>query len=214
MPLGSGKSKVLHVMTNSYPAKKLDIRYKVHLSAVRVLEREPGVMETPRQTIRRQANEVLLENAAEEIRKAISQGAKQVIYFAQDKLFLESLCKILGGEKELGLNTRNVEILSSSVLGSKRKKLIEEETRDSIKVFLMTSSAARGVSFPKADWIIAAVLRFNIESALMEIAQLIYRGRGSYTDEDGTPVSGDLVLRKLVMLVDDFLVHDKALDTW
>ncbi len=55
-----------------------------------------------------------------------------------------------------------VQILDASVPGYKRKKLIEPATRDSVKVFLMTSSGARGVSFPKTDWIIAAVPRFNV----------------------------------------------------
>ncbi|WP_431273454.1 hypothetical protein ACQ858_14815 [Variovorax ureilyticus] len=41
----------------------------------------------------------------------------------------------------------------------------------------------------------------------MEIAQLIYRGRGNYQDEDGNWVSGDKVPRRLVMLVDDYLVE-------
>jgi len=57
--------------------------------------------------------------------------------------------------------------------------------RDAVRVFLMTSSGARGMSFPKTDWIIAAVPRFDIEAALMEIAQLIYRGRGSYLNDAG-----------------------------
>ena len=210
--LGVGKPKVLHVMTNSYPASALNICYRLNLSSVRVTEKQPGLMETPRQAVRRVADETLLNNAAAEIRKAVAAGANQVIYFAQDKLFLRSLREMLKGESDLGLNHNNVQILDSSVPGSKRKKLIEEETRDTIKVFLMTSSGARGVSFPKTDWIIASVPRFNIESALMEIAQLIYRGRGMYRNEHGEEVSGDNVPRHLVMLVDDFLIHEEALD--
>lgn len=212
VPLGGGKPKVLHVMTNSYPASALNIRYRLNLSSVRVTEKQPGLMETTRQAVRRVADETLLNNAAAEIRKAVAAGANQVIYFAQDKLFLRSLREMLKGESNLGLNSRNIQILDSSVPGSTRKKLIEEETRDSIKVFLMTSSGARGVSFPKTDWIIASVPRFNIESALMEIAQLIYRGRGMYRNEYGEEVSGDNVPRHLVMLVDDFLIHEEVLD--
>ncbi len=212
--IGSSKPNVLHVMTNSYPASELVIRYRVNLSAVRIEERmtQPGLLETPRQAIRRAADEALLQNAAVEIEKAIAAGAQQVIYFAQDKLFLRSLRAVLKENKKLGLNSDNVQILDSSVPASWRKKLIEEETRDTIKVFLMTSSGARGVSFPKTDWIIAAVPRFNVESALMEIAQLIYRGRGMYRDTDGEEVSGDKIPRTLVMLVDDFLVHEDELD--
>jgi hypothetical protein len=74
----------------------------------------------------------------------------------------------------------------------------------------MTSSGARGVSFPKTDWIIAHVPRFSIECALMEISQLVYRGRGGFTNAAGEWVSGDTVPRHLVMLVDDYVVSDAA----
>lgn len=210
--IGAGRPRVLHVMTNSYPASRLTIRYRVNLSAIKIQEKQPGLLETPRQAIRRAAEEALLLSAVGEIKKAVASGASQVIYFAQDKLFLRALQAILRDQGELGLNRKNVEILDSSVPGSKRKKLVEEKTRDSIRVFLMTSSGARGVSFPKTDHIIAAVPRFNVESALMEIAQLIYRGRGMYRDASGREVSGDSVPRTLVMLVDDFLVHEEELD--
>ncbi|AQV93191.1 hypothetical protein BJN34_04675 [Cupriavidus necator] len=175
-------------------------------------EKTPGILETPRQAIRRDADKTLLTNAASEIETAVAAGSQQVIYFAQDKLFLRSLREVLKEEDALGLNDKNVQILDSSVPASWRKKLVEQETRDGIRVFLMTSSGARGVSFPKTDCIIAAVPRFNVESALMEIAQLIYRGRGMYRDEEGNEVSGDNIPRTLVMLVDDFLIHEEELD--
>jgi len=91
-----------------------------------------------------------------------------------------------------------------------RKKLIEPATRDSKRVFLMTSSGARRVSFPKTNWIIAHVPRFSIECALMEISQLVYRGRGQYQNGVGEMVSGDTVPRHLVMLIDDYLVSAAA----
>jgi hypothetical protein len=46
----------------------------------------------------------------------------------------------------------------------------------------------------------------------MEIAQLIYRGRGQYNDEHGNKVSGDHADRHLVMLVEDFAVSDQVID--
>lgn len=210
--LGGAKRDTLHVMTNSYPASELNIRYRINLSAVRLQEVQPGLMETPRRAIRRVAEERLLENAGREILKALDAGAAQVVYFAQDKLFLRDLRAFLQNEPALSQNPGSVEILDSSVPGWKRKQLLEEEKRDTVKVFLMTSSGARGVSFPKTDWIIASVPRFSIEAALMEIAQLIYRGRGMYRNERGEVVSGDNVPRKLVMLVDDFLLHEEELD--
>ena len=209
--IGTGRPKrTLHVMTNSFPASALTVEYKVNLSAVRLEERPTGELETTRQAIRREAGDAVMASAKEQILSALSKGAAQVIYFAQDKNFLGDLRKVLSAEP--GLSRDTVQVLDASVPGYKRKKLIEPETRDSIKVFLMTSSGARGVSFPKTDWIIAAVPRFNVEAALMEIAQLIYRGRGYYKNEDGETVSGDKVPRRLVMVVDDYMLSDDELD--
>lgn len=210
--LGSAKRSTLHVMTNSFPASQLHLRYRVQLTAVRIQESEkrPGELESPREAIRREAADAVLRGAEREILQALASGARQVIYFAQDKAFLREVKGRLTSAE--GLTEENVQVLDSSVPGWLRKKLVEPSRRDTVKVFLMTSSGARGVSFPLTDWIIASVPRFNIESALMEIAQLVYRGRGSYRDASGKECSGDNVPRRLVMLVDDYVVSEEALD--
>ena len=46
----------------------------------------------------------------------------------------------------------------------------------------MTASASRGLSFPKAQHILVDIPRFAIEQNLMEIIQVIYRGRGEYQE--------------------------------
>jgi hypothetical protein len=210
--LGGAKRNTLHVMTNSFPASELHLRYRVQLTAVQMQEsaKRPGELETPREAIRRQAGEAVLAGAEKEVLRALDAGALQVIYFAQDKAFLRQLKTQLTAVA--GLTEENVQVLDSSVPGWVRKKLVEPSRRDTVKVFLMTSSGARGVSFPLTDWIVASVPRFNIESALMEIAQLVYRGRGSYIDAAGVERSGDSVPRHLVMLVDDYVVSEDALD--
>ena len=43
----------------------------------------------------------------------------------------------------------------------------------------MTSSASRGISFFCVEVIIAEVPTFQVEAHFMELAQLIYRGRGT-----------------------------------
>jgi hypothetical protein len=210
--LGSARHDTLHVMTNSFPASELHVRYRVKLSSVEIEEsqKKPGELETPREAVRRVADEAVLNGAKKEIVNALAAGARQVIYFAQDKLFLRSLKHALVDDEEL--TKENVQVLDSSVPGWIRKKLVEPATRDSVRVFLMTSSGARGVSFPLTDWIVASVPRFNVEAALMEIAQLVYRGRGSYPGPDGKPLSGDKVPRHLVMLVDDYVVSEEGRD--
>lgn len=210
--LGTGGTKtVFHVMTNSFPATTLRLEYRVQLTAVTPQVRDSGEMETVRQAVRRVMDTTALGRARQEILQALHQGSAQVIYFAQDKAFLSDLKAILRQEAEIGRD--QVAILDSSVPAHQRQHLVKPAVRDTKKVFLMTSSGARGVSFPKTDCIIAVMPRFQIEAALMELAQLIYRGRGRYQDARGAEVCGDRVPRRLVLLIDDYLVTaQEALD--
>ena len=153
----------------------------------------------------------LLKNAQTEIERGLAKGAEQIIFFAQDKAFLRQLRQILTAGPEPILPIEQVKVLDQSVPEAERLKLVQEPQRDEVCVFLMTSSGARGVFFPKTDWIIASIPRFNMEAALMEVAQLIYRGRGKYRDsETGVEVSGDDKARQLVMLINDFVIVDKT----
>jgi len=203
--IGRKKYPVLHIMTNSYPASQLNIDYSIRLSPITPKLTTDGGQQGIRQAIREQLDEQLLNNAYLEIKKGLNQGAEQLIFFAQDKAFLRQLSqKLIDSKNAL---SDEVEILDQSVPPQKRSELIKEEQRDKIRIFLMTSSGARGISFPKTDWIIAAIPRFNIEAALMEVAQLIYRGRGMYTDpETKKQISGDNKARRLVMLINDGLM--------
>ena len=173
--------------------------------------RDDGELETVRQAVRRVMDATALGRAQQEIVQALRQGSAQVIYFAQDKAFLSDLEVMLSQQAEIGRD--QVAILDSSVPAHQRQQLVKPAVRDAKKVFLMTSSGARGVSFPKTDCIIAVMPRFQIEASLMELAQLIYRGRGRYQDANGAEVCGDRVPRRLVLLIDDYLVTtQKTLD--
>src|SRR5260370_7760800 len=48
----------------------------------------------------------------------------------------------------------------------------------------MTASASRGLSFKRAKHILVDIPHFAIEQNLMEILQVIYRGRGGDFDQD------------------------------
>lgn len=209
--LGGKQLPVLHIMTNSYPASKLTIDYRVRFETVKPVQQPDGKMQTLRQAIAEQQDEATLNNIIQEIRNTLNSGAEQIIFFAQNKRLLRAIeDKLITLEL---LTKSQIAILDSSVHSSKRKELIEPDYRDGIKVFLMTSSAARGVSFPKTDTIIALIPRFNIEAALMEVSQLIYRGRGkSYTADNGSIQDGDQKNRRLVMLLQDFLPVNDVLE--
>ncbi|MBD2500693.1 helicase C-terminal domain-containing protein [Anabaena azotica] len=211
--IGPRKYPTLHIMTNSYPATELSIDYSIKLSPVKPGQNSDGTQQTIRQAIREKSQEESLTNAYLEIKRGLQQEAEQLIFFAQDKAFLRELQEKLTTGKEALLNKEDVEVLDQSVSPDKRLELVKPPRRDNVRVLLMTSSGARGVSFPKTDCIIAAIPRFNIEAALMEVAQLIYRGRGMYLDpETGMEVSGDNKPRRLVMLINDFLIEREDID--
>jgi hypothetical protein len=211
--VGPKKYPTLHVMTNSYPASKLNIDYSIRLSLVTPELISDGRKQGIRQAIREQLQDKFLMNAYQEIQNGLKQGAEQLIFFAQDKTFLRQLREKLTIGTDALCENEQVAVLDQSVPPHQRLELIQEPRRDQIRVFLMTSSGARGISFPKTDWIIAAIPRFNIEAALMEIAQLIYRGRGEYINpETREKVSGDDKNRRLVMLINDVIVVEEDID--
>ena len=63
-------------------------------------------------------------------------------------------------------------------LSETEKKQIQTRTND-VKIIFMTSSGSRGLSFPKVNSILVDIPRFQVEKNLMEIIQVIYRGRGN-----------------------------------
>jgi hypothetical protein len=67
----------------------------------------------------------------------------------------------------------------------------------------MTSSASRGLSFRRARHIFVEVPRFHIEANLMEIMQVVYRGRG-----------GDHVHRALTFYLADAAYYMPEDEDW
>lgn len=205
----AGNGQALHVMTNSYPASALEIAYRVKLHRIEQEQDDSGRDKSLRARIRSQGGEALLDSASAEILDALQAGAQQIIFFAQDKAFLRELRgRVVADCSEAmpGITRETVAELHSSLNDKERRRLVQPACRDRQRVFLMTSSGARGVSFPRATHIIAMVPRFDVASNLMELAQLIYRGRGSYRHpETNEERSGDDSPRRLTLLVDDWL---------
>jgi hypothetical protein len=149
-----------------------------------------------------------------------------VICFFQNREVLRELRKLLLEEhpfagtdegeidiSDVRLRPEQVGLLDSSISHSERVNLIDEQVRDGKRLLLMTSSGSRGVSFPRATTIIAFVPTFSVQSAFMEIAQLMYRGRGMGIDPlTGQTASGDFFDRRLVLLRHDVVVADAEID--
>jgi len=226
--LGGHLLPTLHVMADGFPAASLRLDYRVRLDQVDRLPRMDGSNASVRAAILEQYGRRLQRSAVEEIYGALERvpADQQVIFFAQDKRLLRDIQALLvqpdllatdtDGPVEVGtvrLTNDDIGLLDSSVSESRRRTLTEDATRDAKRVFLMTSSGARGVSFPRAAVIIALIPGFAVESGFMEIAQLIYRGRGASRDaRTGEMRSGDCLDRQIVFLLQDFVLADTPID--
>jgi hypothetical protein len=158
------------INTNSYPAKSLSITYKVFIESCKfsedaVLDRETDLIN--------KVQEEILENIEALLKRS---DAEQVIVYIQDKQRLGDLIdKIREHRGEFQRGTDYIEIHAN--IGDEEKDLIQK-CKEDVKVVFMTASGSRGLSFPKAKHILVEIPRFEIEKNLMEVIQVIYRGRG------------------------------------
>jgi hypothetical protein len=199
------KTPVLHIMADSFPASRLDIEYRVEMTPVR-LEKKGDTLQRPREAIQKTATSTInlaISCILQELKTLPAD--EQIILFVQNKLFLRKLEFELQNFDKL-IKREEIAKLDSSLDTKQRRDLMQLENRNRVRVWLMTSSGSRGVSFPKVSRIIAFMPRFAVEGNLMEIAQLIYRGRGQ---------DGDNLARKLVLLIQDFIFYETGenLDT-
>jgi hypothetical protein len=209
MKLGGRNTSVLYVMADAYPANRLAIEYHVRLDTVDGSGLEEADM---RRRLREEHGERMLLSAAKRVDDALrSDPEHQTIFFAQDKAFLRTLKGHLVERYRWGKD--DIEIIDGSVDPSKRRLLMRPDERERKKAFLMTSAGGRGVDFPRAATIVIQVPQFDVESALMEIAQMIFRGRGKYDDPaTGAKVDGDALDRRIVFMVEDYLRIDGGVD--
>lgn len=158
------------INTNSYPAKSLSITYKVFIESCKfnedtLLDKETDLTKKIQGEIL-QDIEVLLKRS----------DVEQLIVYIQDKQRLGDLInKIREHRGEFQKGTDYIEIHAN--IGEEEKELVQKWKKDA-KVVFMTASGSRGLSFPKAKHILVEIPRFEIEKNLMELIQVIYRGRG------------------------------------
>ncbi len=168
------KYKSRYINANSFPASKLKIDYKLYINVKEIDERDKLLDGD----IRKYLNETI---AMEAIDLILSKSEKQVIVYIQDLKRLEEVILKIGSwykenrGKEFVLGEDYIKI-DSSISEEERKNIFK--VKDKVKIVLMTSSASRGISFPNATSILVDMPKFDIEKNIMEILQLIYRGRG------------------------------------
>lgn len=163
----------LVIGANSYPASLLNLMYRVYLEV------------TPLETV----------TSGEGVRNRLEQGicgdllallqrdeeeTRQIIVYLQDKVRLGDLVTRIGEARQARGQSwqRHHDYLEIHASLSEEEKGRLNQAKDTVRVVFMTSSASRGLSFPQARHILVAIPGFAVEQNLMEIIQVIYRGRG------------------------------------
>ncbi len=173
-PFRFKKQDAIIINANSYPAKYLDLTYKIFIETYRYNEQttssRPYQLEEKVQTQLIADILLLLQNP----------NSDQLIIYVQNKRVLGELIAEIGmireQQKEPFVERQDYVQIHSNLSEEYKKSL--EQYKNEVKLVFMTSSASRGLSFPNARHLLIAVPSFSIEQNLMEIIQVIYRGRG------------------------------------
>jgi hypothetical protein len=183
------------INANSYPARSLEITYKVFVESVKYQEDAP--LKQNSNLVKRVQSEII-----EDINQRLAiPGVEQIIVYIQNKQRLAELIeKIKDSREKFEPFTDYLEI-HANISEEEKEKI--QEYKNTAKVIFMTASGSRGLSFPKTKHILVDIPRFQIEKNLMEVIQVIYRGRGE--DESGKTLDGED--KELVFYLSDTAVY-------
>lgn len=167
-PFQFNNSPAILINANSYPATALDIKYNVLIEPIKFNNKIDSV----KSSLRNSLQEIIIRDTI----ALMNEQSSQIIVYIQDKgRLVELIEKIRASQIKFEQYQDYLEIHASL---SERDKQNIPLYKDKVKVVFMTASASRGLSFPKAQHILVDIPRFEIEKNLMEVIQVIYRGRG------------------------------------
>ena len=194
------------INANSYPASCLNITYKVFIQSVQFNQDNWNTKEGKELT-----KEVDAKILAD-IKSFLDNSTfGQLLVYIQDKRRLKELIeKIRKSRKSFQEYTDYLEIHAS--LSDEEREKIDKYKQD-VKIVFMTSSASRGLSFPKAKNILVEIPRFQIEKNLMEVIQVIYRARGQYQENGKKQTLDDREKQITFYLSDSAISYPKDNDT-
>ncbi|MBL1208808.1 helicase-related protein [Geminocystis sp. GBBB08] len=170
------------INTNSYPSKNLTINYQIFLETKKFTE---SLYKEKTNNLTSRLQQAIISDINRIFAYPENQ---QVIVYIQDKSRLQDLITQL--EETNTEFTENKDYLQIHSNNSEADKQKIKEYQNHVKIIFMTASGSRGLSFPKARHILVDIPRFNIEANLMEIIQVIYRGRGEFF-ENGEKITND-----------------------
>ena len=182
------------INANSYPARSLEITYKVFVETIKY--NENASLKEDHNLVKQVQSEII-QDINQRLAKA---DVEQIIVYIQNKRRLAELIEKIQKEREFNQFEDYLEIHANI---SEEEKAKIHECKDTAKVIFMTASGSRGLSFPKTKHILVDIAHFQIEKNLMEVIQVIYRGRGE--DKHGKTLDGED--KELVFYVSDTAVY-------
>ncbi len=158
------------INANSFPAKSLSITYKAIIESSQYVEK-----------FRLQNQNSLTKSLQKEILQDIEallnrSQVEQIIVYIQDKQRLGELIQKLKQQREKFQPFEDYIEIHSNTPESEKQQI--NQCKNDVKIVFMTASGSRGLSFPKTKHILVEIPGFQIEQNLMEVIQVIYRGRG------------------------------------
>lgn len=174
------KADAVVINASAYPARALSLTYQV---LVEVQQAQEGVLLSRDHSLANRVQAVIITDL---VRLLEQPGTEQIIVYMQDKRRLSELVATLRphwDEGRWGAFAEGQAYLTIHADLSEQAKRDVQQAKDEARIVFMTASASRGLSFPQARHILVVVPGFAIEQNLMEIIQVIYRGRGGPLDE-------------------------------
>jgi hypothetical protein len=165
----SGKQAAC-INSNAYPARRLLLTYRI---CMEFLKYDEETMLHAKDRLREQLQQQIIEDIH---RLRERKDVPQLLVYIQDKKRLAQLIEAL--KARYGRFEKNIDYLPIHASISEREKQDIHEHKDKVRIIFMTASASRGLSFPRTTHILVDIPRFEVEQNLMEINQVIYRGRG------------------------------------
>ncbi len=164
------KKPAVAINANSYPAKRLSLTYRLCLE---FLKYDEEAMLHAKDRLTEQMQQRLVEDIDTLFQR---KDVPQIIVYIQDKKRLAQLIQML--KERYGRFEKNEDYIPIHASISDNDKKDIDTYKDKVRVVFMTASASRGLSFPRTTHILVDIPRFEVEQNLMEIIQVIYRGRG------------------------------------
>lgn len=171
------------VNANSYPAKSLKMAYHIGVEGICLDAWETKKATRERQSreyrVKKEQNKQILQKIFDHFEQ--TQGTEQILVYVQDierieqlkQAYIQRYRHLFGRVPNEGQDFLTI---TSQLTDKERQQALE--VNEEVHCVFMTSSAARGISFPRATHLLAVLQTFHLERELAEQIQVYYRMRG------------------------------------